>query len=133
MKQAWGADRFDGKHLHLPSPDERYRHKESLFQFYRGDTLGTLSSDMDAFLSESCADVIEHFCQIVWRKAPEKLTGVFYGYYVHTDNPNYAGHLALERLLNSEHMDFLATLKNYYRCGPGQPGGELTAVQSVTW
>ncbi len=131
LQNVWGADRFDGECLRLPSPDERYHRKENLTQFYRGDTLGALSSDMDEFLSESCADAIEHFCRIVRCKAPEKLTGIFYGYFVHTDNPNYAGHLALERLLNSENVDFLAAPKSYYRCGPGQPGGELTAVQSV--
>ncbi|MBQ5757980.1 MAG: sigma-70 family RNA polymerase sigma factor, partial [Clostridia bacterium] len=73
LQNVWGADRFDGECLRLPSPDERYHRKENLTQFYRGDTLGTLSSDMDEFLSESCADAIEHFCRIVRCKAPEKL------------------------------------------------------------
>lgn len=131
LQQAWGEDRFINGMVVLPSPDERYHRKGSLSEFYRADTLGRLSADIDEFLSESCANAIEHFCQIVRCKAPEKLTGIFYGYFVHTDNPNYAGHLALERLLNSECVDFLAAPKSYYRCGPGQPGGELTAVQSV--
>lgn len=131
LRQAWGAERFVNGTILLPSPDERYHRKDSLSAFYRADTLGTISSDMDAFLSESCADAIEYFCRIVRRKTPDKLTGIFYGYFVHTNNPNYAGHLALEQLLNSENVDFLAGPKSYYRCGPGQPGGELSAAQSV--
>ena len=131
LHQAWGEDRFDGNTLLLPSPDQRYHRKDSLSSFYRADALGRLSSDMDEFLSASCADAIEYFGRIVRRKAPEKLVGAFYGYFVHTDNPNYAGHLALEQLLNSDCVDFFAAPKSYYRCGPGQPGGELTAVQSV--
>lgn len=131
LQKAWGKERFANGALILPSPDERYHRKDSLATFYRGDELGTLASDMDEFLSESCADAIEYFAKIIRQKAPKKLTGAFYGYFVHTDNPNYAGHLALEKLLNSEHVDFFAAPKSYYRCGPGQPGGELTAVQSI--
>lgn len=131
LRQAWGEERFVNDTILLPSPNERYDRKDSLSAFYRADALGRISSDMDEFLSKSCADAIEHFGRIIRRKAPEKLVGAFYGYFVHTDNPNYAGHLALEQLLNSEYIDFFAAPKSYYRCGPGQPGGELTAVQSV--
>lgn len=131
LQQAWGEEHFNGQALNLPSPDQRYHRRNDLQEFYRADRLGRLSSDMDEFLSESCADAIEYFGKIVRQSAPEKLTGVFYGYFVHTDNPNYAGHLALERLLNSEYIDFFAAPKSYYRCGPGQPGGELCAVQSI--
>lgn len=131
LQKAWGKERFANGSLLLPSPEERYYRKENLSAFFRADTLGTLASDMDEFLSKSCADAIEYFAKIVRKAAPEKLTGAFYGYYVHTDNPNYAGHLALEQLLNSENVDFFAAPKSYYRCGPGQPGGELTAVQSI--
>lgn len=131
LRQAWGEERFENGALLLPSPDERYHRKEKLSAFFRADTLGTIASDMDEFLSKSCADAIEYFAKIVRKAAPEKLTGAFYGYYVHTDNPNYAGHLALEQLLNSENVDFFAAPKSYYRCGPGQPGGELTAAQSI--
>lgn len=131
LRAAWGAERFQGDALILPTPDERYHRKDSLQAFYRNDTLGALSSDMDEFLSECCADAIEYFGRIVRKLAPQKLVGAFYGYFVHTDNPNYAGHLALQRLLSSEYVDFFAAPKTYYRCGPGQPGGELCAVQSV--
>lgn len=131
LQNAWGKERFANNTIVLPSPDARYHRKNTALAFFRGDTLGVLCSDMDEFLSVCCADAIEYFAKIVRENAPEKLAGAFYGYYVHTDNPNYAGHLAIDRLLNSENVDFFAAPKSYYRCGPGQPGGELTAVQSV--
>ena len=131
LRQVWGEDRFDGDRLILPSPAERYHRAESLQTFFRADPLGTLSQDMDIFLSKSCADAIEHFGSVIRKAAPEKLIGAFYGYYIHTDNPNYAGHLAWDQLLQSENVDFFAAPKTYYRTGPGQPGGTLCAAQSV--
>ncbi len=131
LKKAWGDERFENGSLILPSPDERYHRKDSVSEFFRADTLGCISSDMDEFTSKCCADAIEYFGKIVRRLAPEKLVGAFYGYFVHTDNPNYAGHLALERLLESEYVDFFAAPKSYYRCGPGESGGEMCATQSV--
>ena len=131
LRQVWGEERFREEQLVLPSPKERYSRNGSVAEFFRADTLGTVSADMDEFLSISCADAVEYFGKIVRRMAPEKLVGTFYGYFLHTDNPNYAGHLDLERLLQSEYVDFFAAPKSYYRCGPGQPGGEMCTVQSV--
>ncbi len=131
LYKAWGKERFENGELLLPSPDERYHRKDNLSEFFRADTLGRVSSDFDEFTSECCADAIEYFGRIVRRLAPEKLVGAFYGYFVHTDNPNYAGHLALERLLESDTVDFFAAPKSYYRCGPGESGGEMCATQSV--
>ncbi len=131
VKKAWGEERFENGALTLPSPDERYHRKDSLKEFFRADTLGAISSDMDEFTSKCAADAIEYFGKIVRTLAPEKLVGAFYGYFVHTDNPNYAGHLALERLLQSEFVDFFAAPKSYYRCGPDESGGEMCATQSV--
>lgn len=131
LRQSWGEERFDGEHLVLPSPKERYARNDSILEFFRADASGTIATDMDEFLSITCADAIEFFGQIIRRLSPEKLVGIFYGYFIHTDNPNYAGHLDLERLLQSDYVDFFAAPKSYYRCGPGQPGGELCAAQSV--
>ncbi len=131
LRQAWGQERFTDHGITLPSPDERYHRSENIPAFFRGDTLGTIATDMDIFSSEVCADAIEHFGKILREQVPEKLIGAFYAYFLMTDNPNYAGHLALERLLNSEYVDFFAAPKSYYRTAPGQPGGTMCPVQSV--
>ena len=125
LLEAWGGD------LTLPSPDERYSRFDVAEEFLRGDRIGTVSRDMDEFTSSACVDAIEHFSGIIRKYAPDKLVGAFYGYFMHTDNPNYAGHLALNRLLDGDAVDFFAAPKIYHRCGPGEPGGEMCAVQSV--
>ncbi len=125
LLKAWDGD------LTLPSPDERYLRLDKNEEFLRGDRIGRVSRDMDEFTSDSCASAIEYFSDIIKEYAPEKLVGAFYGYFIHTDNPNYAGHLALERLLEGDAVDFFAAPKSYYRCGPGEPGCEMCAVQSV--
>lgn len=131
LKQAWGQERFQNDSVILPSPDERYHRCDTISEFYRADTLGAISTDMDVFTSEVCADAIEYFGKLLRNKVPEKLIGAFYGYFIMTDNPNYAGHLAIERLLNSDYVDFFAAPKSYYRTGPGQPGGWMCPVQSI--
>ena len=131
LQQAWGKERFVNNSVILPSPDERYHRCDHITEFFRGDTLGTIASDMDIFSSEVCANAIEHFGKILRKKVPEKLIGAFYGYCIATDNPNYAGHLALERLINSKYVDFFAAPKSYYRTGPGEPGGFLSVAQSI--
>lgn len=131
LRKVWGAERFCEDSLILPSPDERYHRCENITEFFRADALGTISADLDTFTSESCANAIEYFGKILRRKVPEKLIGTFYGYFILTDNPNYAGHLALEQLLNSDYIDFFAAPKSYYRTGPGEPGGFLSCAQSI--
>ena len=131
LKDTWGPERFTADGIVLPSPDQRYHRNKNVYEYFRGDTLGTIATDMDIFSSEVCADAIEHFGKILRKKVPEKLIGAFYGYCIATDNPNYAGHLALERLINSEFVDFFAAPKSYYRTGPGEPGGFLSVSQSI--
>ncbi len=125
LLNAWEND------LSLPSPEERYSRFDKIEEFMRSDRIGKISRDMDEFTSSCAAYAIEYFSDIVKSAAPEKLTGAFYGYFVHTDNPNYAGHLELERLLQGSSPDFFAAPKSYYRCGPGEPGGEMCPTQSV--
>ena len=42
------------------------------------------------------------------------------GYFLHVDNSAYAGHLAIDRLLDSPYVDFLAAPKSYYRNKAGE-------------
>ena len=117
--------------LRLPTPEERYRVKESVEGFFRGTREQIISNDFDLFISEINCDAIEHFGKVVKRKAPEKLVGAFYGYFVHINDAAYTGHCAIDRLLDSPYIDFFAAPKSYYRCQAGDAGGFLTAAQSV--
>ena len=90
--------------------------------------------DYFEFVSDFNVEAIETFCQTV--KASKELfghpmaAGVFYGYMYLPQSPN-AGHLGFERILSSEWVDFLSSPKGYYRCMPGDPGGEQGPSESV--
>lgn len=131
LSQAWNQTNITPENLQLPTPEARYNQNSSIKDYFRDNENGVIVTDFDEFSSKINADAIEYFARIVRRKAPTKLTGAFYGYFIHIDNSAYTGYLALERLLNSPHIDFFAAPKSYYRCRAGEPGGVLCAAQSV--
>lgn len=77
------------------------------------------------------ANAIEHFGKVVKDKTKDKLVGAFYGYFLHVDNSAYTGHLYIDRLLDSPYIDFFDAPKSYYRNQAGDPGGVLSATQSI--
>ena len=128
---AWGQPDIQRENVKLPTPEERYAELSCVERFFRGDKRQTISTDFDIFISEVNVNAIEHFGKIVKDKTGGKLVGTFYGYFIHVNNSAYTGHLAIDRLLNSPYVDFLAAPKSYYRNNAGEPGGVLTATQSI--
>ncbi len=131
LADVWGQKEINRDNVKLPSPDERYAKNDTIEDFFRGNDNQTIATDFDYFISEINADTIEHFAKVVKEKTEDKLVGAFYGYFIHTDNPSYAGHLALDKLLNSPYIDFFAAPKSYYRNLAGDPGGIMLPTQSV--
>lgn len=131
LRKSWQQPDLTRDTVSLPSPDERYDQKSNVEDFFRKNPKFRIATDFDEFISEVCADAIEHFGKVIKKNAAGKLVGAFYGYFIHTDNPQYAGHLSLERLLNSPYVDFFAAPKPYYRCMAGEPGGYMSPAQSI--
>lgn len=131
LADAWEQPDIERDNVRIPSPKERYEQTDSLEKFFRAEKNQNISSDFDCFISEINANAIEHFGKIVKEKTKDKLVGAFYGYFLHVDNSAYTGHLAIDRLLNSPYIDFFAAPKSYYRNKAGEPGGVLTATQSI--
>jgi len=131
LRKKWGQPELTENNIVIPSPEERYNKKESIEHFFRKYDSQIISSDFDEFISQINFDAIEYFGKAVRENAPDKLIGTFYGYFIHIDNPQYTGHLALDRLLNSPYIDFFAAPKPYYRCTAGEPGGVMCPSQSV--
>ncbi len=127
----WDQPDISEDNVKLPSPDERYGHKENIFDFFRGNKEDAICEDYDEFISKSVADAILHFSKIAKEKTSGKLIGCFYGYFIHVGNASYAGHLDIERLLDSEFVDFFASPIPYYRRNCGEPSGEMCTTQSV--
>ena len=113
----------------LPSPTKRYDQKETLTDFLRIEN--EVSRYYDEFTDMVNSDAIIHFCKAVKEIAPNRLTGVFYGYFMGVRNIAYTGHTDIEKLLNSPYVDFFAAPKSYSRCRPGEPSGEYGCSQSV--
>lgn len=128
VEDAWGVNNVTPENTPIPEPDRRCPDSSSFEGFVRAED--TLAVDYDFYMSEKNADALEHFGKII-KDRTNKPVGAFYGYFLHVDNAAYTGHLAIERLLNSPYVDFFAAPKSYYRCKAGQPGGELSAVQSI--
>ncbi len=131
LAKAWCQADIDIDNISLPSPSERYANTQTIDGFFRGGAENNISTDFDLFISDVNATAIEYFAKLLKSKSPEKLAGIFYGYFVHVDNPAYTGHLAIDRLLDSPYIDFFAAPKSYYRNQAGDPGGVLSATQSI--
>ncbi len=122
---AWGD-------LEPPTPLEREGLKSSLEEFFLCDNPKV--RDYFEFVSETTADAIEMFCKVVKDSSGmfgrPLAAGAFYGYMYLHQSPN-AGHLGLNKLLNSPYLDFMSSPKGYYRCLAGDPGGEQGPSESV--
>lgn len=131
LSKAWNQPGITRDTVRLPSADERYRGSGSLKELFRDNEYTALMRDYDEFISEVAVEAIEYFGKIVKSYDENYLTGCFYGYFLHVANAAYAGHTAMDRLLSSEYIDFLAGPMSYYRRRIGEPGGELCPAQSV--
>ena len=131
LAEAWCQPCEGWETLRLPTPEERYGVKDTVTRFFRGEDTQKIAVDMDLFHSKINADAILHFGEVVKAHAPEKLYGAFYGYFLHVNDAAYAGHLAIDRILDSSAVDFIAAPKSYYRTQAGDPGGALSATMSI--
>lgn len=118
-----------GKEAFVPSPDERYSQTNNMSDFLRVDN--KISVYYDEFTSEVNSNVINELCKTVKETAPNALAGVFYGYFTGLKNIAYTGHCAIDKVLNSPYVDFLAAPKLYHKSAPGESGGEFCTTQSV--
>lgn len=99
--------------------------------FYKDEKTDIHSVDYDEFMSEVNVNALCHFSKIVKDNTDDKPVGAFYGYLIHMARSGYAGHLGFEKLMQCKSLDFFAAPKSYFRCAPGEPGGEMTATVTV--
>ena len=112
--------------VRAPCPNDRESHGISLEDDFYTDS--RIVPDYNEFLSERGADAIEHFGRVV-HDTCGKAAGAFYGYLM-VPQSAYAGHLAVERILNSPDVDFLSSPKAYSYHTVGEPGGEQALSRS---
>ncbi len=90
-------------------------------------------ADWWRFLSDLTADTIEHYSRIVKQESQDDwLCGAFYGYVVQFHEPRIltAGHLAIDRLTRSPHVDYFFSPALYSHRSL-KPGGYSTFMSVV--
>ena len=123
LKERYGID------AEMGTPEERYGKRSDMSEYMREND--PVSRYYDEFMGEENSKSIEYLCKAAKEFAPDKLTGVFYGYFMGIAESGYTGHTHLQRLLDSPYVDFFASPKIYNRCAPGDSSGEHGISQSV--
>lgn len=133
LAKAWKQPNISAKSFVVPTPEKRYgeNSNETLQDLFRGAEDDILAIDWDYLTSNVIADLVIDFCHIVKTQTKGKYAGSFYGYFLECGNANYAGHLQIEKLLNSSDVDFLAAPFSYQRRADGDSSGVMTPTQSV--
>lgn len=132
LSKAWNQPDITRDTVKLPTADERYSGSDTLNMLFRNDNeYMAISHDYDEFTSNVAVDAIEYFGKIVKDYSKDYCVGCFNGYFLHVANAAYAGHVAIDKILNSEYIDFLAGPLSYYRRRIGEPGGEMCPAQSI--
>lgn len=128
LRKAWGIPDLNLSNFQIPNPYVFESDNTTLESFFLSDRQSCI--DYNIFTSRMTADAINYFGRLVKENTEGKPVGVFYGY-LFVQNVTRVGHLAIDQLLNSPDIDFLASPKMYYRSDAGWPGGEQTPSLSI--
>lgn len=127
LRKAWNMPNLTKENLAMPTPQERWSEGgKTLRQVLLADDQRQV--DCNQFHSKCCFDAIEAFGKVVKEKSG-KASGCFYGYF-QDETVGYAGHLAIERALNTPYVDFYSSPKGYHYCLAGDPGSSQAPAQS---
>ena len=128
MYKAWGITEDDEIG---PPPCKREKAPSSIDALFKCEHNDAHSMDYDRFSVDVNIHALNTLGKVVKDHTDNKLVGAFYGYILLMTRSAYSGHNGWEKILESPYIDFYAAPKSYYRCGPGEPGGEMAPVASV--
>lgn len=125
----WGFASIE--EIEVPSVEVRDSAKSSMRELFYDTKHHLQCLDYNEFTSEANAKACEAFCKVVKEKTDgEAAAGIFYGY-IYMPQSAYMSHCALDTVLNSPYIDFLASPKAYFRTLAGDPGGEQCPSYSI--
>ncbi len=130
LNQAWKKNFQSFSDVSVPSPAERNQ-KEN-FSFLNPVEHQNVI-DLRLFFSELTAGLIEEFASVIKQASDGRtLCGTYYGYITYTalDTWSENGHFALQKLLESDSIDFLVSLIRYDNRYIGGESGAMTPVNS---
>jgi hypothetical protein len=132
MSEVWMQEISGPEFLSLPTPEMRQGKNDSLQKLFRADKEQKIVMDYETFLSEINAEALLNLCRAVKEESgAQTLTGGFYGYTAGLSQAAEAGHVTLQKVLDSEYIDFIAAPNSYLCRAAGQPGAALTPEKSV--
>lgn len=131
LAEKWNQSGITAENIIIPTKEQRQGITEDFDEFFRRNEEDLICIDYDEFMSDINVDAMEYFSKIVKENTDNKPVGFFYGYILGVYNPAYTGHLGIERVLNSEYIDFVTAPKAYYKKVVGESGGSFLPIQSV--
>ncbi|HEY5916963.1 MAG TPA: hypothetical protein VIU13_06155, partial [Chryseolinea sp.] len=133
LQKAWGNKTITIETAEVPTLAQRKQTHEGVF---RDPTLERNVIDYYEAQHDVIVDDIIHFCEVVKKNWPRPIvTGAFYGYFYAVFGREAAGgHLQLQRLLKSPHIDYLSAPGTYYPSAVemGDPYRSRSLINSVT-
>ncbi len=133
LQAAWGNAEIDFSEVVIPNTPARMKTSAGMF---RHPVKERTIIDYYECQHELVADNIIHFCKKIKETWPRPIiTGTFYGYFFSVFNRQAAaGHLALQKVLNSPDVDYLSGPQVYYPeegYQPGEPYRSRSLIHSV--
>lgn len=121
LRAAWADDKITFEKISVPDTDARNDLSAGIFRHPVKDRRVV---DYYSCQHELVADNIIHFARTVEKSWPRPIIkGTFYGYYFSVFNRQAAaGHLALRKILDSPHIDYLSGPQVYYPEDGNKPG-----------
>lgn len=124
LGKAWCQKDVTETTLLMPTPEEKEKAVDNFREFFRTEAKDRICVDYDRFIAQANVNALEHFGKIVKEETDNKAVGAFYGYFMEVARSTYTGYNAMEQLLHSPYIDFLAAPKR-------EGGGEMCPAQSV--
>ncbi|MBE7038026.1 MAG: hypothetical protein E7404_03890 [Ruminococcaceae bacterium] len=129
LLKKWNYNSMD--EIKVPSLKLRDAKKDCLRDVFYDESNNLICLDYNEFMSEANAFACEEFCRVVKEKSDNKLAaGIFYAY-MYMLQSAYMGHLAIDKVMDSPYIDFVASPKAYFRTLAGEPGGEQGPSYSI--
>lgn len=131
IRSVWGDFPSDDEPW-IPEPERPVPVPARIDQFFRSGKNGRVAADWDRFRSHITARAVIELCSEVKRVAEKDVpVGCFYGYFLQCHDAGPMGHLALDELLASSAIDFLAAPISYICRNVGEPTMEMSVARSV--
>lgn len=127
IEKHFGIIGVNDKMLLVPHYTKRGCSPKTVAEFFRDGNEAAIT--YSEYMSDVTVNAICYLAQKA-KDVSKKPVGTFYGY-VFTSFPTESGHVGIQKLIDSDSIDFIASPKGYYRWKAGDPGGTQSTSTSV--